>query len=360
MSVFYNIPQANNTLPILLQQANGVSNTVSQAIAHVSGSVQNDVLYDLTHQKNLRVRSLREKFSHIANPTIYLTDHIFHAVELTENMRLFNINDRTEPFVDSIVIFSNNNVMVDNNINKYIQLWLSSPTSIFVVWDFDNHHWFSLSSMLAAASDLYVPTHSDNLEPLSRYNNIMMGPVSSGVIQWSKQFLKQHAAVVDTIDRSDEPYGTHIEYPQFPYRNKNLKMLTHRMPNVKLVDGAYHSRDKLDRLREWCTYKVHWIVPVLNDAPIRVYDALITGGIPIAPRSIKYHRDIVALHKHMLFYDYEDVKNPLTITEKGVRMFNELRGEGVLQRHSCAINGHHVDNRVQTILQGVYDEFGIS
>lgn len=360
MSIFYNIPPPDNTLATLLQQANDISNTVTHTIAQISGSTQCDTLYNLTHQKNLRVRSLRERFCNLVNPPIYLTDHIFHAVELKDNMHRFNLNDRIEPFVDSIVIFSNNNVMVNNNISRYIQLWLSSPTSIFVIWDFDNHHCFSLSSMLAAASDLYVPTHSDNLEPLSRYNNIMMGPVGCGVIQWSKQFLKEHAAVVGTTQRSDEPYGTHIAHPQFPYRNKNLQMLTQQMPNVKLVDSAYHSRDKLDRLREWCTYKVHWIVPVLNDAPIRVYDALITGGIPIAPRSIKYHRDIVALHKHMLFYDYEDVKNPLTISEKGVKMFNELREEGVLQRHSCAIDGHHVDNRVQTILQGVYDEFGIS
>lgn len=359
MSVFYNIPQPNNDLAALVQSVNSISNNVSQAIAHTSGATQNDALYELVRQKNARVRSLRERFSKIEKPQVYLTDHIFHAVRLKDNMHLFNIKDRDEPFVDSIVILSNNNVMVDNTLNKYIQLWLASPTSIFVVWDFDNHHWFSLSSMLAACSDLYVPTHSDNLEPLSRYNNIMMGPVSSGVIQWSKEYLRKHFEMIQDNERSDEPHGTHIDYPQFPYRNKNLKLLAQKMPKVKLVDGSYHSRDQLDRLTEWCSYKVHWIVPVLNDAPIRIYDALITGGIPIVPRSIKYHRDIIDLQQWMLFYDYEDIQNPLTITEKGVNIFNMGGKDGVITRHLIAIEKHHVDDRVKTILQGVYDEFSI-
>jgi len=359
MSVFYNIPQ-NNDLPSLIQSAGNISNNVSQAIAHVSGSTQNDVLYELTLQKNLRVRSLRERFSKISKPKVYLTDHIFHAVKLRDNMEFFNMKDRNEPFVDSIVILSNNNVMVDNSINKYIQLWMSSPTSIFVIWDFDNHHWFSLSSMLAAASDLYVPTHSDNLEPLSRYNNVMMGPVCSGVIQWSRKFLEENAKIIDETERSDDPYGTHIEYPQFPYRNKNLKLLSQSMPNVKLVDGSYHSRDIIDRFTEWCSYKVHWIVPVLNDAPIRIFDSLITGGIPIVPRSLKYHRDIIDLHNHILFYDYEDIRNPLTVTEKGVKIFDEGGLNGIIDRHYLAKDNYHVDNRVETILQGVYDEFKVA
>jgi len=354
MSVIYNMPPQND-LPRLIQAANGVSNNISQAIAHTSGASQADVLYDMCRLKNQRNRHLRETFKF---KKIYLTDHIFHAVDLKPGMEFFNIKDRAEPFEDgSIVIFSNNNVMVDNNLSKYFSMYFASPGAIFVVWDFDNHHWFALSSMLAAASDFYVPTHSDNLEPLSRYNNVMMGPVGSGVIQWSKQYLRDHYDLIIGTERVDEPLGTHIEYPQFPYRNKNLKILNRTLPSVKLVDGSYHSRDMLDRFKEWCSHKVHWIVPVLNDAPIRVFDALITGGIPIIPRSLKYHRDIQHLHEHILFYDYEDIQNPLTLTQLGVKMFNEGGEERIKRRHQIAIDTYHVDERVRTILKGLDDEF---
>jgi hypothetical protein len=213
--------------------------------------------------------------------------------------------------------------------------------------------------MLAASCDLYVPTHSDNLEPLSRFNNIMAGPVGSGTIQWSKKYLKEHLNLITDTERSNDPLGTHIEYPQFPLRQKNLTILHKTLPNVKLVDGSYHSRDMLDRFTEWCSHKAHWIVPVLNDAPIRIYDALITGGIPIVPRSLKYHRDVVNMHDHILFYDYEDIQNPLPITEKANKIFDETGKDGILARHNLIMNNYHVDNRVETILKAVQNEFRI-
>ena len=95
MSVFYNIPQPNNDLAALVQSVNSISNNVSQAIAHTSGATQNDALYELVRQKNARVRSLRERFSKIEKPQVYLTDHIFHPVELKDNMEFFNMKDRS-------------------------------------------------------------------------------------------------------------------------------------------------------------------------------------------------------------------------------------------------------------------------
>jgi len=97
----------------------------------------------------------------------------------------------------------------------------------------------------------------------------------------------------------------------------------------------------------------------LNDAPIRIYDALITGGIPIVPRSLKYHRDVVNMHDHILFYDYEDIQNPLPITEKANKIFDDNGKDGILARHNLIMNNYHVDNRVETILKAVQNEFRI-
>jgi hypothetical protein len=214
--------------------------------------------------------------------------------------------------------------------------------------------------MLAAISDLYVPTHADNLEPLSRYNNIMAGPVTSGVIQWPKEFLEENLDIITKTERSNNPLGTHIEYPQFPLRMKNLKTLHRTLPSVKLVDGSYHSRSMIDRFTEWCSHKSHWIVPVLNDAPIRIFDALITGGIPIVPRSLKYHKDVINLWDHVVFYDYEDIQAPWEVTNKANQLFDSAGEQGVLDRHRLICYNHHVDNRVETILKAIDDEYGIS
>jgi len=343
-----------------IQVANQISGQASQILAQAAGITQHETLYNLLYNKNLHTRELKKSLKNNFSGKIYLTDHIFHAVRhIPENSttEFFNMQSAPASFENSIVIFSNNNVMVDNTLDKFIQLYRNSPTSLFVVWDFDNHHWFALSSMLATFSDVYVPTHNDNLDFLSRYNNYIVGPVSSGTIQWTREYIQEHKNIITDTERSDEPLGTHIEYPQFPLRQRNLQDLQKKFSKVKLVDGSYHSRDMLDRFTEWCSHKVHWIVPVLNDAPIRLYDALITGGIPIVPRSLKYHRDVIKLHDHILFYDHEDIQNPYPITEKAIQMFNDRGLTGVLDRSDLVCYNHHVDNRVETILKEISNEF---
>lgn len=363
MSVFFNMQPSEPDLIELINRSNGAANQIAQSIAATSAISQNEDLYNLLLKKNQRNRQLKDSLKQNYSGKIYLTDHIFHAVRhkpKNSQIEFFNMQTAPESFENSIVILSNNNVMVDNNLDKFITLYLKSPSSIFAIWDFDNHHWFALSGMLAAVSDLYVPTHADNLEPLSRYNNIMAGPVTSGVIQWPKEFLEENLNIITKIERSNDPLGTHIEYPQFPLRMKNLKTLHKTLPSVKLVDGSYHSRSMIDRFTEWCSHKSHWIVPVLNDAPIRIFDALITGGIPIVPRSLKYHRDVINLWDHILFYDYEDIQAPWEITNKANQMFDSAGEQGVLDRHRLICYNHHVDNRVETILKAIEDEYKIS
>jgi hypothetical protein len=361
MSVFYNMP-ATTSMADALNAANQIGNQVANLVANSSAMVQQDFIYELVKLKNQRVRTLKETLPQNFSGKIYLTDHIFHAVRYMPpkaTIEFFNMNTVESFEPNSIVILSNNNVMVDNHLGKYFDFYLKHPSCVFVIWDFDNHHWFALSSMLAASSDLYVPTHSDQLELLSRYNNNMAGPIGSGTIQWSKEFLKDNIDIIKNTPRSTNPLGTHIEYPQFPLRQKNLNILHQTLPSVKLVDGSYHNRDMLDRFTEWCSHKAHWIVPVLNDAPIRIFDALITGGIPIIPRSLKYHRDVVNLWDHVLFYDYVDIQNPLPITEKANNLFDERGIQGVLDRHHKVLYNYHVDSRVESILKAIHDEYGI-
>ena len=363
MSVFFNMQPSEPDLIELINRSNGAANQIAQSIAATSAISQNEDLYNLLLKKNQRNRQLKDSLKQNYSRKIYLTDHIFHAVRhkpKNSQIEFFNMQTAPESIENSIVILSNNNVMVNNNLDKFITLYLKSPSSVFAIWDFDNHHWFALSGMLAAVSDLYVPTHADNLEPLSRYNNIMAGPVTSGVIQWPKEFLEENLDIITKTERSNNPLGTHIEYPQFPLRMKNLKTLRRTLPSVKLVDGSYHSRSMIDRFTEWCSHKSHWIVPVLNDAPIRIFDALITGGIPIVPRSLKYHKDVINLWDHVVFYDYEDIQAPWEVTSKANQMFDSAGEQGVLDRHRLICYNHHVDNRVETILKAIEDEYEIS
>ena len=54
-----------------------------------------------------------------------------------------------------------------------------------------------------------------------------------------------------------------------------------------------------DRLRQWCSHKAHWMV--MNDVPMRLFDALTTGGIAIMPDSLKHMAIVRELAEHIVF-----------------------------------------------------------
>jgi hypothetical protein len=167
------MPPPANDFPSFINDANSLAGQIAQTIAGTSAISQHDVLYNMVRAKNQKNRYLKDNLKKKFSGQIYLTDHIFHAVRYKPsdaNIHFFSMQNAPKIFENSIVILSNNNVMVNNELTALIELYLRSPTSVFVIWDFDNHHWFALSGILAAICDLYVPTHADNLEPLSRYN----------------------------------------------------------------------------------------------------------------------------------------------------------------------------------------------
>ena len=195
---------------------------------------------------------------------------------------------------------------------------------------------------------IYQQLQKFNIAKLNKFDFIL-----------TKEFLQEHLDIIKIAERSNEPLGTHIEYQQFPTRQRILQTLNKNLNKVKLVDGSYHDRPMLDRFTEWCSHKSHWVVPVLNDVPIRVFDSLITGGIPIIPRSLKYHKDIINLSDDILFYDYADIQNPHEITKKANNLFDERGIQGVLDRHYKVLYNYHVDSRVESILKAIHDEYGI-
>lgn len=311
-------------------------------------------------QKTRRMRNLRETFAKNFSGNIYLENFFSAAAKDPEGRSVKWIDKENMPTAieNSIVLFNNNSVSGER-LEEYIQLYCNSPTSIFAIWDFDNHHWLGLSFPLAAFSDLYIPAHADNLALLSSYNPAVTTPVNAGVLQWKRAFLQENRHVIFDTPRSDQPLGGHLKWNQFRTRNRILEKLNQFYPEVRAVSAAYHYQSTLDRLAEWSSHKAHWVVPVLTDLPIRTFDALITGGIPIVPKILRRNALIRSLEDHIFFYDAEDVENPTVITEAANRRFDELGTDGIQRRHEIALTHHHLENRLESILSAVYEEFHI-
>lgn len=251
---------------------------------------------------------------------------------------------------DALVIVNNNDVGLARVQPLFAGLVDACPHTLFAAWDWDNHHWLELSSFLAAHCDLYCPAHHENLYLLSRFNWLTAGPVYCATVQWSRAFLAEHADDLLRLPRSTEPLGMHIPYNPFRLRLQIITTLSQHYPTIGFSDHRFHGRSAEDRWREWCGHRLHWIVPVLNDVPIRLFDALSSGGIPIVPAALRLLPPVAAIPpEHILFYGPADVVAPQGLVEKGLRLFEQGGAGGILARHRLALELHHGDCRIAQI-----------
>ena len=87
-----------------------------------------------------------------------------------------------------------------------------------------------------------------------------------------------------------------------------------------------------------------------HDVPIRIFDALLTGGVPIVPNSLKYHPAIIDVQNHIQFYLPEDISDPHKVTKGAIEKFEGSGQKGMLERSRYAFENCHVDAHVTTIL----------
>lgn len=260
-------------------------------------------------------------------------------------------------FLEGAIVIVNNNDIGPNKA-EFADFYGQCDKTIFVAWDWDNHHWLDLSTFLAAHSDVYAPTHHENLYLLTRFNWATVGPVYAGTVQWSRAYLADKAPKMITTKRSSAPLGMHIPYPSFTYRNRVVTTLNQHYPSIGFSDRTFHARTLDERLDEWCAHKVHWIAPVLNDVAIRMFDALSTGGIPVVPASMQFLPPIKDIPRdHILFSTPDDIVNPRPLIERANALFDAGGADGIMTRHRYALNNHHGDQRMGEVMRYVREMF---
>jgi hypothetical protein len=335
---------------------------------------QSDGLFRLAARKSTRTRALREHFAGRPVQRLCLSSRLHELAFDAPGLDLLKL-DRDwfqdpsaasraakRDLLDGAVVVVNNNDVAHGRGESHFAEFVSHCTrTIFVGWDWDNHHWLDLSTELAALSDLYCPAHHENLYLLSRYNWSTAGPLYCGTIQWSRSFLAEQLPHLLGAERSPQPLGMHVPYGAFVFRNRVVATVGATFPSVGFSDPTtFHARTPRDRLLEWAAHKTHWITPVLNDVPIRLFDALITGGVPIVPDSLRHLPPVAGLPRDaVVFYAPDDVIAPAAVVERAVSLFDRGGAEGIVRRHRLAMEHHHADARLRTLADRLADQFAL-
>jgi hypothetical protein len=339
-------------------QATGVIGSFSSEIIN---SFQQQHFFSLAANKEARTNRLRESFRGKGINRIFLSHNLrnfgcklqgcateYLSPDCLNASEGWDVVKAEADLRGALVVVNNNDAA--RNLAAYFELFCACPETIFAGWDWDNHHWMEVSSGLAAHSDIYAPAHHENLYQLTRYNWLTVGPIYCATVQWSAQFLADALPEMITCARMDVPLGKHIPYAMFEFRNQVLATLSQSYDSIGFSDRTFHARTPEDRFREWIAYKLHWISPVLNDVPIRIFDALITGGIPVVPESLRHLPPLAEIDdRHILAYSPSDILNPRPLVQRGVELFDSQGSKGIAERHHLAMSRHHGDQAISAI-----------
>lgn len=290
--------------------------------------------------------------------TVYLGFHLQHSRPTHGGRNFVHLG---EDFLDnppaslppnSVFLLLNNDI--GKRLPQYIDYYNRHPEALFIIWDWDSQHWIYMSSALALNSDVYVPASSENVHMLSQFNPYTVGPVFAAAHQWSRRFLLEHVELF-MAERSGEPLGMHVFYENYPRRNRAIATLAQSFKTVGFGTNEFKNRSDLDNLREWAGHKTHWIVPVLAGVPIRIYNALVTGGIPILPSFYKNLPEIAILGESPSYYQVADLLQPEVINAEAVARFDAGGESGLIARIAQGVERHHIDARCEQLLLAVED-----
>ncbi len=317
-------------------------------------------LFGLHYQKCLIKRKkigLLKDRTQFKNVFVISNLSTYHNIGQTINgNQVINISDKeflysNFDFNDSLLLLTNNNLaqIGPSDFSRFIEKYESS---VVVIHDFDNHHWHHLSIACAVVADVYVPAHLSSNIVQSRINSNTDICLPCGTIQWTRELLFSNLEKIINLKRIKSPLGMHNFYEKFKYRNSVISTLEKHIPSVKLNLDNFHLRSAADRFNEWTSHSCHWIVPVHNDLPIRFFDALITGGIPIIPCSIVNQMKYFKIPNHFyVTHDALDIVNPAEIVQKANYFFETQCVEGILERFQFCLANFHINSIASRIIE---------
>ncbi len=290
--------------------------------------------------KNIFIMHNSTNYGHVSNQ---INDTRVKKIEL-EKFKSAGVDELSDLFQDSAIMMTNN-LFAQIGIDKLSTIYEKIPNSVWVIQDYDNHHWIENSIQASVFADIYFPAHMDGeISLFTKINPNVPFFLPCGSNQWSKSFIDSHQDDLIKVSRQSEPLGKYYFYEKFIHRNKVINSLNKAYQSIGIVGNDFHQRSEVEKWNEWIAHRYHWIIPTANDLPIRFFDALITGGIPIIPKTlIPYVSFLKIPETFYKTFSSLDILEPNNF----INDLNEISEinctESIMERHQFALKNFHVD-----------------
>jgi len=231
---------------------------------------------------------------------------------------------------------------------------------IVVVWMRCNAIAHDKNVHLAAASDVYFPAHGFDVDYLQSTPAIFGGVVPVCSDQWSirqaRLFFEQHGDML----RSDKLYGGFMEYVGVGEEREELIRACEQQLDTVLelrpssADDRYMNLSAEGRFKDWCSHKVSLALPAKRDVACRLFDALLTGQVPIIPRDVHCLDQVISPELQealpIVTFDEYSVQSVGSALKQALNIFDRDGQEGIMRRHRYAIENHMPIHRVQSMM----------
>jgi hypothetical protein len=252
-----------------------------------------------------------------------------------------------ESYKNSIIILNGNDFSDKKIINKIFKMRKICKDTIFLTYLYDNHHLISHSLLVSSLSDIVIIAHPDFKNLIEAYVPLVVGPLPAPIQSWNLQELTQFQELIEKTMRSVSVGGMYYRYDNFLLRNEFIEFIQKNYLEFKVgFTGenqvkSYHQQTSLEKMEEWTNFKTSLIVPVSDDLPIRFFDALITGSIPIVPRKLQNKieslNEYESIKSEIFWYDESNVNNFNIVVSDALIHFEERGIDGIRLRSNWAI-----------------------
>ena len=230
--------------------------------------------------------------------------------------------------------------------------------ALVVVWLWDCHHHPEENLRFSSLADVIIPAHSCCGLRVKTPHSVLGRAFPLATAQWSRSLASKLLARDEVVLRSDALSGGYVLWP-IGARNEILRALKTAIPGnaLRLMEpeerDPYFKLSAEERFRDWAKFKVSIAVPVSEDLPLRVFDALIAGQIPIVPTSCSDLDSAIPtdVQNELPIVRVEDL-SPQTVEAAwriALRRFDEMGMQGIIRRHEYARDRHHMSCRIADI-----------
>lgn len=236
------------------------------------------------------------------------------------------------------------------------------PDFVSAVQFRDHHHSFERNLQLAHVVDFVFPGHYYRFDYFLMANLNVLASIPMCCGQWSEALLRATFAKAAEAPRSDALYGGYGYYPgAFLERTKFIDDLGSQIEGSKVMQwrpgqgDSYLQLSPEDKLSDWLGHKVSIVVNTDFCIPNRIFDALVTGQIPLVPDTILHLEEIIPAELQeslpVIRYRQFDLESAKDAYHRALEAFERGGVEGIWQRHRHAMTRHLYKHRFVAMLK---------